>query len=103
MTALRPGAAERIVPVDFQRRLRCIPDNPTLPWILKEGGALDLDSCPDCWERNAHLERYAFAARVCRNMRVLDFGCGVGYGSEILACAGNLVTAVDTSELALSY
>ena len=102
MTGLRPGADERIVPVDFQRRLHSIPDNPTLPWILKEGGALDVDSCPDCWERNAHLERYAFAARACRGMRILDFGCGVGYGAELLAHAGNTVTAVDSSSEAIS-
>jgi len=73
----------------------------TEPWMLKEGGALDVDHCPDCWERRAHIERYVWAAKVCRGMNVLDFGCGVGYGSEILQLAGNTVTPVDTSMQAL--
>lgn len=37
------------------------------------------------WE---HLQRYAFAARYCRDGYGIDFGCGVGYGTEILARAG---------------
>jgi SAM-dependent methyltransferase len=74
----------------------------TAPWMLSDGGALDVDRCPDCWERRAHIERYTWACRVCTGMRVLDFGCGVGYGSEMLAAAGNSVTAVDTSEFALA-
>ena len=69
----------------------------TAPWMLADGGALDVDRCPDCWERRAHIERYVWAAKVCRHMRVLDFGCGVGYGSEILQLAGNLVVGVDGS------
>ena len=70
------------------------------PWMLADGGALDVDRCPDCWERRAHIERYVFACRACTGMRVLDFGCGVGYGSEMLA-RNNYVRAVDTSERAL--
>ena len=69
----------------------------TAPWMLADGGALDIDRCPDCWERRAHIERYVFACRVFRNARVLDFGCGVGFGSEMLARAGNQVVAVDAS------
>jgi SAM-dependent methyltransferase len=72
----------------------------TAPWMLS-GGALDVDTCPDCWERRAHIERYVWACKVCTGMRVLDFGCGVGYGSEMLMEAGNTVTAVDASERAL--
>lgn len=71
------------------------------PWILADGGALDVDLCPDCWERRAHIERYQFACKALTGMRVLDFGCGVGYGAEMLMLAGNHVTAVDTSETAL--
>ena len=73
----------------------------TAPWMLSDGGALDVDTCPDCWERRAHIERYVWACKVCTGMRVLDFGCGVGYGSEMLMEAGNTVTAVDASERAL--
>lgn len=73
------------------------------PYLLKEGGALDVDNCPDCWERDAHIERYLFACRVLSNMRVLDYGCGVGYGSEILWGRGaNEVTGYDPSSEAIA-
>ncbi len=72
------------------------------PWILKDGGALDVDSCISCWERTAHIERYIFAVRALKDMRVLDFGCGVGFGSEMLAASGNQVIAIDTSQEALT-
>jgi SAM-dependent methyltransferase len=71
------------------------------PWMLDDGGALDVDYCPDCWERRAHIERYKFACMAFFGMKVLDFGCGVGYGSEMLLASGNQVTAVDTSSAAL--
>ena len=34
---------------------------------------------------NEHMARYAFAARLARGKRVLDAGCGAGYGSAELA------------------
>ena len=40
----------------------------------------------DLW--NEHLARYAFAARLSRRKRVLDAGCGTGYGSAELARGG---------------
>ena len=71
------------------------------PWMLGDGGALDVDKCPDCWERRAHIERYEFACMALLGMRVLDFGCGIGYGSEMLLASDNRVTAVDSSATAL--
>ena len=65
--------------------------------MLADGGALDVDRCPDCWERRAHIERYVWAAKVCVGMYVLDFGCGTGYGSEILRGSGNWVVSYDPS------
>lgn len=73
-----------------------------MPWILEDGGALDYATAPDCWERNAHIQRYEFACVATEGMRVLDFGCGLGYGSAMLARKCTHVTAVDTSETALS-
>jgi 2-polyprenyl-3-methyl-5-hydroxy-6-metoxy-1,4-benzoquinol methylase len=35
-----------------------------------------------------HLHRYHLAAALCGGLRVLDLGCGVGYGSRIIADAG---------------
>ncbi|MBZ5621465.1 MAG: methyltransferase domain-containing protein [Acidobacteriia bacterium] len=85
----------------MRRVLQYLQDVPIWDWIVKDGGCLDVDECPDCWERNAHLERYDFARRVFLGGRVLDFGCGVGYGSEMLAGAGNTVVGVDASLTAL--
>jgi SAM-dependent methyltransferase len=46
-----------------------------------------------------HFARYLWAARFCEGRRVLDAGCGIGYGAAILARAGaRQVTAVDIAE-----
>jgi SAM-dependent methyltransferase len=43
-----------------------------------------------------HLARYAFAAEFARGRRVLDAGCGSGYGARLLKSAGaSLVLGVD--------
>jgi predicted O-methyltransferase YrrM len=34
---------------------------------------------------NEHMARYTFAVRLARGKRVLDAGCGAGYGSAELA------------------
>jgi SAM-dependent methyltransferase len=66
------------------------------PWLIP-GGALDVERCPACWELRAHYERYLFASQALSGMRVLDFGCGVGYGAWLLAEAGNQVVGYDQS------
>ena len=38
---------------------------------------------------NEHLARYAFAVRLAGGKRVLDAGCGAGYGSAELAVAAD--------------
>ena len=43
----------------------------------------------------AHLARYYFAARFLNSKKVLDLGCGKGYGSRVLAERARTVTAVD--------
>ena len=49
-----------------------------------------------------HIQRYAFAAQYCAGRRVLDAGCGTGYGSAALIARGAAsVTAVDISDEAL--
>ena len=53
-----------------------------------------------------HLERYEFAATFVKTGRVLDCACGVGYGSERLARAGDgshSVTGVDIDPAAIEY
>lgn len=46
-----------------------------------------------------HLLRYEFAASLCAGRRVLDLGCGIGYGSALLADRGaTAVEGVDVDE-----
>lgn len=50
-----------------------------------------------------HLQRYEFALEYCRGKRVLDAGCGTGYGSHFLAANGaRSVLALDFSDEALN-
>ena len=49
----------------------------------------------DLW--NEHFGRYTFAARLSRMKRVLDAGCGMGYGSAELAHVAASVVGVDIS------
>jgi SAM-dependent methyltransferase len=44
---------------------------------------------------NEHLSRYHFASRLCRFKKVIDLGCGNGYGAKELARLADHVTAVD--------
>ena len=46
-----------------------------------------------------HNQRYAFAAQYCTDRRVLDAGCGTGYGSVFLITRGAVsVMAIDISD-----
>ncbi len=51
-----------------------------------------------------HAARYLFAAQTVEGKRVLDVGCGVGYGAALLADAGAAeVVAFDLSEEAIEH
>jgi SAM-dependent methyltransferase len=51
-----------------------------------------------------HVSRYVFATDVARGRKVLDIGCGCGYGSHYLAmCQADLVLGVDTSPESLGF
>jgi 2-polyprenyl-3-methyl-5-hydroxy-6-metoxy-1,4-benzoquinol methylase/predicted nucleic acid-binding Zn-ribbon protein len=55
----------------------------------------------DLW--NEHISRYHFAARLARHKRVLDIGCGTGYGTAELAHSASHATGVDCSQEAISH
>jgi SAM-dependent methyltransferase len=55
----------------------------------------------DLW--NEHYSRYLFAARLCRNKRVVEIGCGTGYGSAEIANTAQSVTAIDVAPDAVAY
>src|SRR5882672_5108986 len=52
---------------------------------------------------NEHFARYAFASRLSHRKRVLDAGCGSGYGSAELARAAADVLGVDSSPDAIAF
>ena len=52
---------------------------------------------------NEHLARYTFAARLARGKRVLDAGCGAGYGSAELAHTAMSVVGIDRAAEAIEY
>ncbi len=54
-----------------------------LPWIKDSTVAYE------------HLHRYAYAATLVTDKRVLDLACGEGYGSHMLATAASSVVGVD--------
>jgi 2-polyprenyl-3-methyl-5-hydroxy-6-metoxy-1,4-benzoquinol methylase len=55
----------------------------------------------DLW--NEHLSRYAFASRLARRKRVLDLGCGTGYGANELSRNASCVIGIDLHEEAIVY
>ncbi len=55
----------------------------------------------DLWSE--HLARYAFASLFAHDKRVLDCGCGAGYGAWELAAVARQVTAIDLSREAIEY
>lgn len=66
--------------MDAQERLRL--DEARVPTLL---GAM-------------HVHRYELATELCRGLRVVDLGCGTGYGSEILSRESSFVLGVDLDE-----
>jgi SAM-dependent methyltransferase len=52
---------------------------------------------------NEHLARYAFAARLARGKRVLDAGCGAGYGAAELAKSALSVVGADIAAEAVAF
>lgn len=54
--------------------------------------------------RRDHVARYEWAAKqLKKNKSVLDVACGVGYGSNIMAKAGLVVSAMDIDKEAVEY
>jgi len=52
---------------------------------------------------NEHVARYAFAARVAGGRRVLDAGCGTGYGAAELGRSAREVLGIDIAEEAVDH
>lgn len=50
-----------------------------------------------------HIQTYRFAEDYTRGKRVLDFGCGSGYGTAMIACSALHATGVDVAEDAVDF
>jgi ubiquinone/menaquinone biosynthesis C-methylase UbiE len=55
----------------------------------------------DLWSE--HQARYAYARRYAEGHRVLDAGCGTGYGSAELAQSALVVTGIDVAPQAIEF
>lgn len=61
---------------------------------------------PGTWSRLAeyeHMPRYAIARSLAEGKTVLDFGCGTGYGSALLAGVASSVTGLDIDAGAVEW
>lgn len=62
---------------------------------------------PGTWAKIAeyeHLPRYRFACGLANDLRILDFGCGTGYGAALMAQSGaRLVLGLDIDPAALDW
>jgi glycosyltransferase involved in cell wall biosynthesis/2-polyprenyl-3-methyl-5-hydroxy-6-metoxy-1,4-benzoquinol methylase len=61
---------------------------------------------PGTWSKLSeyeHIPRYTLAAGFTHGKRVLDFGCGTGYGAAMLAAAAASVLGADIEEGALQW
>jgi len=53
-------------------------------------------------EKYEHLQRYRYASKSLKG-KILDLGCGTGYGGKILYDRGNEIYGIDISEKAIDY
>ena len=67
----------------------------------------EADNCEPTFAKKMyqeHINRYMFAAQFCQGKKVLDIGCGVGYGSRFLSENGaEQVVAFDIAEAAIEH
>lgn len=53
--------------------------------------------------RRDHVARYEWARQYVRNRTVIDYGCGVGYGTSILSETAAYAAGVDCDSAAIEY
>lgn len=50
-----------------------------------------------------HIASYRFVEKICTGRRVLDYGCGSGYGAKLISKIADEVVGVDVSPEAIQY
>lgn len=76
-------------------------------YLEKEGIINDLnnyrkDISAFLWHAD-HLKAYEFVTPFCMNKKVLDVGCFIGIGEEILASSAKEIIAIDADDKALEF
>src|SRR5438552_9532620 len=73
------------------------------PRFIEWTGERCVPWAPDVQVVYEHLHRYLWAAQLMRGKRVLDLGCGEGFGSSILADAASAVVGVDVDAATVEH
>jgi len=63
----------------------------------------DISDEAEYYNHLMHIATYQFALKYVTGKRVLDYGCGSGYGSYLLSSIADNVTAVDISDEAINF
>jgi 2-polyprenyl-3-methyl-5-hydroxy-6-metoxy-1,4-benzoquinol methylase len=63
----------------------------------------DINNEAEYYNHLMHIATYKFALKYVKDKRVLDYGCGSGYGSLMLSDTAEYVTAADISEEAVNF
>ena len=71
-----------------------------LPWT---GERYVPGVCPEPDTEKAHLERYQWAAHFAKGRRVLDVGCGCGYGTAMLGSVATKAVGYDCDAASIEY
>lgn len=64
-----------------------------VPWNPSTGAAV----------MTSHMARYAWAARWCWHKRIVDLGCGCGYGTYLLSMIARGARGLDVDENAIAF
>lgn len=86
--------------------LRVVKKNSSIPKGDKgfSGERNDVTRSPDEKEKFEHLYRYQNVQDTIKpNQRILDVGCGTGYGTQLFFNGGHEVMGIDVSDQAIIY
>ena len=80
-----------------------VPRRADAPRLIEWTGERCVPWAPDVQVVYEHFHRYLWAAALASGRRVLDLGCGEGYGSAILAGTAESVRGIDVDARAVEH